>query len=183
MKRQPPIVKLSTANADRLQQRWTRQLLRGSALLPRSSTLKLASGAFLRLAFYARPALPHRRNSYTGRFKVSVVEWQRKNKASIQRTAKHFSIEGGRNRERKCHIPRISPPPFALCKGYGWKRGGGGVFAGTLRYSCHLAIEEMSICTESRVYNSKSVQLTYGFYTRHLDRMTYQSAVKCLAGT
>ena len=35
--------KLSTTNADRLQHRWTRQLLRGSALLPRSSTLKLTS--------------------------------------------------------------------------------------------------------------------------------------------
>ena len=98
-----------------------------------------------------------RRNSYTVRFKVSVVEWQRKNEASIHKTAKHFTIDrkrvckwcqkysplkgqtcgalgkrrrlccgkplsvelelmwaghrkGGRNRERKCHIPRISPP-------------------------------------------------------------------------
>ena len=48
---------------DRPQQRWTRQLLRGSALLPRPSTLKLASlplasGASLRLAFYAWPPPP-----------------------------------------------------------------------------------------------------------------------------
>ena len=55
-------VKLSTANADRPQQRWTRQLLCGSALLPRPSTLKLASlplasVASLRLAFYARRRL------------------------------------------------------------------------------------------------------------------------------
>ena len=55
-------VKLSTANADRPQQRWTRQLLRGSELLPRPSTVKLAifplaSAASLRLAFYARKRL------------------------------------------------------------------------------------------------------------------------------
>ena len=36
------------------------------------------------------------RNSYTVRFKVSVVEWQRKNEASIHTTAKHFLIN------RKC---------------------------------------------------------------------------------
>ena len=36
---------------------------------------------------------PPRRSSYTVRFKVSVVEWQRKNEASIHRTAKHFSID------------------------------------------------------------------------------------------
>ena len=116
-------VKLSTTNADRLQYRWTRQLLRESALLPRPSTLKLtslllASEASLHLAFYARrrlalqcaqPPLP------------SLVEtptqsglrggMQCKNEVSIHRTARHFSIEGGgRNRERKCRIPRISPP-------------------------------------------------------------------------
>ena len=44
------------------------------------------------------------------RFKVSVVEWQRKNEAIIHRTNKRFSIKGGHNRERKCHIPRTSPP-------------------------------------------------------------------------
>ena len=48
------------------------------------------------------------------KFKVSVVEWQCKNKASIYRTAQHLLIERGCNRERKCRIPRISPPP-ALC--------------------------------------------------------------------
>ena len=58
--------------------------------------------------------LPPCRNSYTVRFKVSVVEWQRKNEASIYRTTKHFSIEGGRNHERKCRIPCISLPP-GLC--------------------------------------------------------------------
>ena len=57
-------VKLSTANVDRLQQRWARQLLRKSVLLPRASTLKLASlplasGASLSLAFYAWSPLPH----------------------------------------------------------------------------------------------------------------------------
>ena len=61
-------VKLSTTNADRLQHRWTRQLLRGSALLPCPSTLKLtslllASGASLRLALQAQPPL-----SYTVRW-------------------------------------------------------------------------------------------------------------------
>jgi len=33
----------------------------------------------------------------------------------------------------------------------------------------------------SRVYNRKSVQLPYGFYTRHLDSMTRQSAVNMLS--
>ena len=56
-------VKLSTTNADPLQQQWTRQLLCGSALLPWPSTLKLVSlplelGASLCLAFYTRPPLP-----------------------------------------------------------------------------------------------------------------------------
>ena len=56
-------VKLSTTNADRLQHRWTRQLLRGSALLSRPSTLKLtnlllALEASLRLALRAQPPLP-----------------------------------------------------------------------------------------------------------------------------
>ena len=127
-------VKLSTVNADRPQQRWTRQLLRGSILLPRPSTLKLvslplASVTSLRLVFYARPPppLPPRRNFFTVRFKVSMVEWQRKNEASIHRTAKHFSVEGGRNRERKCRIPRISPPP-ALCTKAKFAKGGGGVY-------------------------------------------------------
>ena len=58
--------------------------------------------------------LPPCRNSYTVRFKVSVVEWQHKNEASIYRTTKHFSIKGECNHERKCCIPCISPPP-ALC--------------------------------------------------------------------
>ena len=56
-------VKVSTVNADRPQQRWTRQLLRGSGLLSRPSTLKLASlplasGASLHLALCARPPPP-----------------------------------------------------------------------------------------------------------------------------
>ena len=53
-------------------------------------------------------ALPPCRNSYTVRFKVSVVEWQCKNEASIHRTTKHFSIVGGRSRKRKCCIPPCS---------------------------------------------------------------------------
>ena len=117
-------VKLSTTNADRLQHRWTRQLLRGSAVLPRPSTLKLtslllASEASLRLAFYARQCLALRAQPPL----PSLVEtptqsglrggMQCKNEVSIHRTAQHFSIEGGgggRNRERKCRIPHISPP-------------------------------------------------------------------------
>ena len=114
-------VKLSTTNADRLQHRWTRQLLRGSALLPRPSTLKLtslllASEASLRLAFYARRRLALRAQPPL----PSLVEtptqsglrggMQCKNEVSIHRTARHFSIEGGCNRERKCRIPRIRPP-------------------------------------------------------------------------
>ena len=45
----------------------------GSISLPR--VLRLATPRALRSA----PAPPSRQNSYTGRFKVSVVEWQRKN--------------------------------------------------------------------------------------------------------
>ena len=90
----PSTVKVSTANANRPHQRWTRQLLRGSALLSRPSTLKLvslplASGASLRLAFgdaLCLPPPPPPRESC-------------------------FSRKGGRNRERNCRIPRISPPP------------------------------------------------------------------------
>ena len=99
-------VKLSTTNADRLQHRWTRQLLRGSALLPRPSTLKftsllLASEASLRLVFYARRRLALRAQPPL----PSLVEtptqsglrggMQCKNEVSIHRTARHFSIEGG----------------------------------------------------------------------------------------
>ena len=90
-------VKLSTTNADHLQHRWTRQLLRGSALLPCPSTLKLTSlllvsGASLRLALRAQPPL-----SYT----IRSLWWngsartKSKNEVSIHRTARHFSIEGG----------------------------------------------------------------------------------------
>ena len=95
-----------TTNADRLQHRWTHQLLRGSALLPRPSTLKLtslllASEASLRLAFYARRRLALRAQAPL----LSLVEtptqsslrggMQCKNEVSIHRTARHFSIEGG----------------------------------------------------------------------------------------
>ena len=40
-----------------------------------------------------------RRNSYTVKFKISVVEWQRKNQASLHRTAAEFSIDRKRVRE------------------------------------------------------------------------------------
>ena len=89
--------------------------LSGSALLRRPSTLKLASLPLASVALSASrytlgphsPSTP-RRNTHTVRFKVSIVDWQRKNEASIHRTAKHFSVEGGRNRERKCRIPHIT---------------------------------------------------------------------------
>ena len=55
-------------------------------------------------------------------FEISVLKWQPKNEASIYRTAKNFSIEGGRNSERKCCILHISPPP-ALCTKAKAKRG------------------------------------------------------------
>ena len=80
------------------------------------------------------PAPPSRRNSYlTVRFKVSVVEWQRKNKTSTHRTDIHFSIEGGRNRERKCRIPRISPPPLRFVLRLRLQKLGKRI-CGTLRY-------------------------------------------------
>ena len=41
----------------------------------------------------------------------------------------YFSIEGGRNRERKCRIPRISPPLRFVLR-LRLQKGGGGVFAG-----------------------------------------------------
>ena len=54
---------MSTANANRLHQQWTHQLLCRSALLPRPSTLKLvslpiASGAPLHLALGPHPPPP-----------------------------------------------------------------------------------------------------------------------------
>ena len=136
---------MSTTNADHLQQRWACQLLHRSALLPRPSKLKLASlppasGASLCLAFYARrclmlharPPLPSlvETSTQSGSRFPWYIEWQHKNKGSIHRTAQHFSIEGGRNRERKCCIPRISPP--ALCTKAKVAKGGGGrgVFVG-----------------------------------------------------
>ena len=40
-----------------------------------------------------------RRNSYTVKFKVSVVEWHRNNEASLHKTAKRFSVDRKRVRE------------------------------------------------------------------------------------
>ena len=40
-----------------------------------------------------------RRNSYTVEFKIAVVEWQRKNQASLHKTAAEFSIDRKRVRE------------------------------------------------------------------------------------
>ena len=89
------LLKLPTTNADRPHQQWTHQLLRGSTLLASPSMLKLvslllASRASLHLVFYARPQpypIP---------------------------TMRSFFRKGGCNRERKCHIACISPPPCTL---------------------------------------------------------------------
>ena len=56
----------------------------------------------------------------------------------IHRTAKHFSIEGGCDRKRKCCIPCISPP--VLCTNAKVAKGGEGVFTG--HYStCNYIID------------------------------------------
>ena len=88
-------------------------VLRRSALLPRPSTVKLVSlplvsGASLRLAF--SPTL-HRQWGHA-----------------------FFYRNGGRNRERSCRIPRISPPlRFVLRLRL---RKGEGVFAGHYSTLC-----------------------------------------------
>ena len=68
---------MSTANANRLHQRWTRQLLRGSTLLPRPSMLKLfslpvASGASFRLALGPHPP-PTMRSCFIGTGRGGVI--------------------------------------------------------------------------------------------------------------
>ena len=107
-------VKLSTTNADRLQHRWTRQLLRGSALLPRPSTLKLtslllASEASLRLAFYAQPPLPSLVETPTQSGLVVECSARTKSASTEPLDISRSRAGGGRNRERKCRIPCISP--------------------------------------------------------------------------
>ena len=86
-------VAVSTANTDYPHQRWTRQLLHESALLPRPSTLKLvslpiSSGASLHLALGDASCLAPLPTD-----NEVILYWK-----------------GGRNRERNCRIPRISPP-------------------------------------------------------------------------
>ena len=118
-------VKLSTANVDRLQQRWTHQLLRGSALLPRPSTLKLAilpltSGASLRLARstlgdasrfgLVPPPPPSLKLLYSQVQGLCGGIAAHEERSQHPQNCSYFSIEGGRNHERKCRIPRISPP-------------------------------------------------------------------------
>ena len=110
-------VKVSTANANRPHQRWTRQLLRGSALLPRPSTLKLfslpvASGASFRLALDPHPP-PTMKSCFIGTGRGGVIARE---------------IVASR-------VQAPPPPPPAFCteakvaKG-GGGGGGGGVFAG-----------------------------------------------------
>ena len=105
-------VKVSTANANRLHQRWTRQLLRGSTLLPRPSMLKLfslpvASGASFRLALGPHPP-PTMGSCFIGTGRGGVI-------------AREIITS---------HVQ--APPPFCseakVAKGGGG--GGGGVFAG-----------------------------------------------------
>ena len=108
-------VKVSIEKADSPHQRWIHQLLRGSALLSRPSTLKfvslpLASGTSLRLTLADASGLdstPHRQMTIA-------------------------LSEGRRNRERNCPIPIISPPTFStkvkVAKGGGGGGGGGGAY-------------------------------------------------------
>ena len=135
-------VKLSTTNADRLQHRWTRQLLRGSALLPRPSTLKLTS-----LLLASEASLTSRSTlGDASRFtlsprsppslkllhsQVSVVECSARAKSASTEPLDISRSRGGggwgaRNRERKCRIPRISPALRFVLR----LQKGGGVFAG-----------------------------------------------------
>ena len=102
---------MSTANANRPHQRWTRQLLRGSALLPRPSTLKLfslpvASGASFRLALGPHPP-PTMRSFFIGTGRGGVIA-------------------------REIVASRVQAPP-AFCTEAKVAKGGGRI-CGTLRY-------------------------------------------------
>ena len=123
---------MSTTNADRLQHRWTRQLLCRSALLPRPSTLKLtnlllASGASLLLALRAQPPL-----SYTVR-----SPWWNGSARTKSASTEPLDISrskgwgGGRNRGRKWRIPHISPPLRFVLR---LRLQKGGRICGTLRH-------------------------------------------------
>ena len=119
-------LKVSTANTDRPHQRWTRQLLRGSALLSRPSTLKLVSlllalGAFLRLALGLHP--PTDNNN-------GVMLYRKR----------------GRNHERNCRIPCISPPPPpppAFCTRLRLQKGRR--ICGTLRYMLQYNLQSCTL--------------------------------------
>ena len=99
---------MSTVNANRPHQRWTRQLLCGNALLPRLSMLKLvslpvASGASLRLALGPHPLTDN----------DVMLYWHQKG-GVIAREIVAFRVQ--------------APPPF--CTKAKVAKGGGGVFAG-----------------------------------------------------
>ena len=66
--------------------------LNAKARQPTTSIGSISPPRILRSA--PTPSFPSSK-LYTVRFKVSMVEWQRKNEASIHRTAKHFLIKGG----------------------------------------------------------------------------------------
>ena len=82
---------------------------------PELISLLLASGASLRLTFYARPPPPT------------------DNEVMLYPIMLHW--KGGHNRERKCRILCISPPPASLCSVLMLRlqKGGGGRICGTLR--------------------------------------------------
>ena len=131
---------MSTVNTDRPQQRWTRQLLRGSALLPRPSTLKLlslpvASGASLRLALgdALRLALiPHRQLGH-----ALLVP------------------EGGCNCERNRRILRTSPPAFCIEA----KVAKGGTYLRDTTVLEELTFMEGEVESRERVLVRKSVRI------------------------
>ena len=97
----------------RTHQRWTRQLLRRSALLSRPSTLKLVS---LLLALGASLGLHPPLTNNNG--------------------VMHY-WKGGHNCERNCRIPRINPPGFCT-KAKVAKGGGGGGGAYLLFFNIHI---------------------------------------------
>ena len=54
---------------------------------------------FHSFSFFNMSSVPNRRSSYSVKFKVFVVEWQRKNNTSLHKTVKEFSVDRKRVRE------------------------------------------------------------------------------------
>ena len=123
---------MSTANANRLHQRWTRQLLRGSTLLPRPSMLKLfslpvASGASFRLALGPHPP-PTMGSCFIGTGRGGVI-------------AREIITS---------HVQ--APPPFCseakVAKGGGG--GGGGAYLRDTTVHIHTTIHYNCVCVLPR---------------------------------